>query len=495
MDLATGRFIPRRQHVVITAVQKHYRIRSSVSDENNKYISLDSSNLLTIVVANYLLWTFQTSSVKLFASVYALYVLLILFFAVIIHISTFFGPSCLEDKGYLFMDAVHLSWTTLSTVGYGAMTPQLSSKPSCMLVNALMAMEAFVGVLFGSVTGAIVFGKIVQSQTVGEVNFSSMACVVYGDAVHALNNKRNECTDKSDQQHEIPCPVLLFRMSNKLDNVRGGALVDAHVQVVGTTLVEDTHRIHHDNNDCCIQLPLTRPAVRNDTLRKPKGNIIQKMHESIVKPSMDAFERANDQACTTNYIWHDVDEEIARLMAWKEGRQTKTQTLVEEGDPAVVPARLYHSLDLETSMHPFFQRTWIVRHDLNESSPLLREAARRRIRENHGFWPSDWNNQQSVREQIRLDVMIVSLSGTNCGSGSAVNAHKLYKGDFLKVGYDFVTMLHINKITGELHVDHSQLNNIREQQGRASAPLLEVDEPSCKFSVLASDEDYASKAV
>jgi len=512
IDLATGRFINRQQNVELIrgkdAKSRHFRIRSSVAttqldeDPKLKFLILDSTQLTTWT-ADYLRWTFQTSFLNLFLSVYGLFVILIVGFALVIHGVAYYQPACVFGEGYdhLLMDSIHLSWTTLSTVGYGVTSPQLSQdRAGCILINGFMAYEAFLGVLVGSVTGAVIFGKIARNQTIGAVNFSNPVCVVYGDGVHALNNKEIEDdSDSDDDEDGIPCPVMLFRISNQLDNIRGGALVDASVSVVATTPVEkschtcgdkrfNADMIHFDENafsesmgKTSRRVPLSAWKATRKTVTRPArttGNLIQMVHQSIVKPVMFPFTTEEEEEQPYSSTDKDIEKEIEKLMTLKANREAErlnvnaNAMLVDEGDSTLVPARLFHHLKLETNTHPFFKRTWIIRHDLNEESPLLSEEARVRIQENNGCWPRDWNNHESVRKHFLANMLIVSVSGTNRGSGSTVYAHKVYKDGFLKIGYDFAPMQHVNKTTGEISVDQSLLSDVLEQQGGGGEPLF-----------------------
>jgi hypothetical protein len=147
-----------------------------------------------------------------------------------------------------------LSWTTLSTVGYGVVYPQTPlAKTRCIGVNALMAAEAFVGVLFGSVVGAIIFGKVARVQSIALVKFSDPLCIRYGTECAA--DKKDICSDsdtdeetatttaeeKDLQQDNIrlSCPILEFRLINNFSKTKGGEIMDARINVVATKLAKD----------------------------------------------------------------------------------------------------------------------------------------------------------------------------------------------------------------------------------------------------------------
>lgn len=67
------------------------------------------------------------------------------------------GSSCIygEESGHSttaarYEIAFDLSWSTFTTVGYGAVSP-LSESSGCYAIRLVCALVAFVGVLFGSV--------------------------------------------------------------------------------------------------------------------------------------------------------------------------------------------------------------------------------------------------------------------------------------------------------------------------------------------------------
>jgi hypothetical protein len=130
-------------------------------------------------------------------------------------------------------------------------------------INALMALEAFVGVLFSSIVAAILVGKIARVQSIAPVTFSHPICVRYGtgvaledddndsdsdnedsnDGVAKANEKGEDDVDRKDGGQKAsprtwPCPVLEFRLINDLAAVVGGEVIDAKVACVASTLEE-----------------------------------------------------------------------------------------------------------------------------------------------------------------------------------------------------------------------------------------------------------------
>lgn len=110
-----------------------------------------------------------------------------------------------------------------------------------------MAVEAFVGVLFGAVAGAITFSKIARIQSIAQVKFSDPMCIRYGTGVMQPNDTTDDDDNDDDNDDglskkdtiDLPCPVLEFRLVNLLNGEKGGEIVNASVNVVASILVAD----------------------------------------------------------------------------------------------------------------------------------------------------------------------------------------------------------------------------------------------------------------
>jgi hypothetical protein len=86
---------------------------------------------------------------------------------------------------------------------------------------------------------------------------------------------------------------------------------------------------------------------------------------------------------------------------------------------------LYCRMKMETHEHPYFNRVWVVRHRLDQHSPLLRERDRREIRRLGGKWPMRLNNAMAIRKSLHFNAILVSLNGLANMSASAVYAQKI----------------------------------------------------------------------
>lgn len=125
----------------------------------------------------------------------------------------------------------------------------------------------------------------------------------------------------------------------------------------------------------------------------------------------------------------------------------------------------YVRVNLVDYEHPFLSRIWHGVHILDASSPLLTDAARERIRENHGSWPSKWFDPEIIRSKLEFHDLNVMVTGLSNISAVTVHAYKRYKiGDVL-IGFNFAPMVFRDIDKGNLEVDLSLSNDVREQAG------------------------------
>ena len=136
-----------------------YRIRSRTTtqkmDAANNFILTDG--LGTRLINDFLRWTFRAAFFQVFLAGYAAWLVLVVAFAAVVYAIGRAKPECIAagDSDFLwagtqFMDAVQLSWTTLSTVGYGIVAPNVNNEDGhlrCIGVKFLMAFE---GTLFSA---------------------------------------------------------------------------------------------------------------------------------------------------------------------------------------------------------------------------------------------------------------------------------------------------------------------------------------------------------
>lgn len=153
------------------------------------------------IVMSYLRWSFRASFAAVFLSAALGFLGATMLFAFMIWRIGVRHPDCIGGVDFendYFMDAFALSWTTFSTVGYGLVYSGISAdKPDikvCTGITILVTIEAFVGVLFASFCGAIVFGKINRIQSFAQVTFSDPIVIRYGSG--SANRGRQRQRDR-----------------------------------------------------------------------------------------------------------------------------------------------------------------------------------------------------------------------------------------------------------------------------------------------------------
>jgi hypothetical protein len=487
-------------------------------------------------VTAYLNWTFRASFLKVIFTAAVGFYILTLFFALLIFWSGVNHPECIHVNGQdfgasgdgnRFRDAYALSWTTFSTVvcccilivsfaktmipekeslnslllrclkqGYGLVHPSTSGTvvderyKACTGAQILTTFESFVGLLYASFCGAIIFGKVARTRSHAQVIFSDPIVVRYGTGVVEATSDDSSSEEEANvaKEERLPCPVLEFRVLNRLHSVKGGEIMDATMNVVASI----------DESQACTTV---RRAARG---RRRKGRR-KRQPSNHRRPAIPCTVSEQQSLEASAMSLSNDDDDSVRAALFLDQTGGKTYQAVDEdlgGD--CTPRRIFAKLELETPEHPFFKRVWTACHTLNAASPLLSTQIRRRIRENNGFWPSDLNHYNHVRACIHFDQILVSLSGTSNADANSVYSQKVY--DYVdgmshaytctkngrrllvdvffavpneafvsfvlvNVGYRFANVIYRDMGDGSLGVDHTIINDVLEQVGGGAEPL------------------------
>jgi len=318
-----------------------------------------------------------------------------------------------------------------------------------------------VGVLFASMCGAIVFAKISRSQSYAQVVFSDPMVIRYGSG---LQSEQDAGSDDESTEEEAgkryPCPILEFRVINRMSGTPGGEILDASVNIVASI----------DANQAC-------PSVRKAAARRRRGKKGKKGG-----PRRQAASSAIRRRSSANVTKVPEDKPIdsseslrhlydAALSTAQSGGQPH-QAFEEDPTGHIVAKRIFAKLEMESPDHPFFKRVWILRHTLDENSPLLRAHARHMVQRNAGFWPKELNNPDGVRAAVLFDQILVSMSGTSNADANSVYAQKIYHFSDVNVGYRFVNLLYRDPTDGSLQIDPRLLNDVSEQAGGGGESLV-----------------------
>jgi len=340
-----------------------------------------------------------------------------------------------------FANGFALSWTTLSTVGYGSTYPALghenNNKANCFAINFLLSMEALLGVLYSGFCGAILFGKVLRIQSHAQVVFSDPIVIRYGTGVaHDYGNG----SDDDEEEQAIPNPVLEFRIVNRLYKEVGGEIMDATLNVVANITADDADKTTEG------------------------GLSVRSANQSVSSLPSDTLVHADSE--DHSEAFHAFDSEHMQNTS----SQADTQ-MEDELTSRVVSKQIFSKMIIEASDHPFFKRVWLARHELNEYSPLVKNRVRRYMRKHGGAWPRKLNNYEGIRDSLKFNQILVSLNGVSNISASDVYAQRIYDFVDINVGYQFVNLLY-REDDGSLGVDVDLVNDVKEQDGGGGEPLV-----------------------
>lgn len=385
--------------------------------------------------------------------------ILTLLFAVFIWISGLRQPECIggvsggHSSSDFFSDAFILSWTTFSTVGYGLIYSGISADSSiadirvCTAITILVSLEAFVGVLFGSMCGAVLFIKVSRVQSFAQVTFGEIICIRYGSGLLAESddddNGTAESLSSADDRDFYPSPILELRVANRLHSIKGGEIIDATVNLVASI----------DASQVCT-------PVRTISRGRKRSGTKKIQHTRTL----------SDESTDSSVV-------VARSSQKKVRNLHRTSALHEDPTGHFVPKRIMSKLECWTHDHPFFKRVFVLQHTLDHTSPLLTPDARQRVRLANGLWPKDMATAHAVRNALYFDHLLVSLSGTSNADAKSVYAQTVYEFADVHVGYSFVNMLYRDTLDGSLKVDIDLINDVVEQTGGGGEPLQRRNGP------------------
>ena len=256
----------------------------------------------------------------------------------------------------------------------------------------------------------------------------------------------------STNLNQLPLPVLEFRLANRMHNVMGGEIMD-----------------------CTLNIVASIDSSRADSLRQHGRRHRRRKGKRVPRQP------------NVNFFSGDSTKDLAVTETDKSSIQQLTDSLrrralqpdppfEEDAFGKITSKRIFVKLHVETQDHPFFRRTWTVRHVLDLESPILADDAKKAIRLNNGFWPKELNDAASVRACLNVDQILLSFSGTSNADANSVYAQKIYDAQSIKIGYVFLSMLYKTEESelGVMMVDLTAINDLEEQHGGGGESFEEV---------------------
>eukprot|EP00985_Skeletonema_marinoi_P012798 scaffold6264_cov73-Skeletonema_marinoi.AAC.4 len=377
--------------------QEVRRVRMSMDKQifippknRNKGILSAFGHLLAGRVVDCVLWTYQAGFGKVMLLFLTFYVVNIFFWAGVMYaVDNSTGGRCIHDESFdasaftsleRYEFAFELSWTTFTTVGYGAIGPA-ADVPRCypirlttaaIMYSKLMRLLAKAHVTFSS-TLCVQFGRGNEGSTVrfGQFNFRASvapAMAMKSISMEDLLNDSDEDTNKREDPlstSDEGFPVIEFRMVNDRANHEGSEIWDAQIRGI-------------------IQL------------------------KKDVNPSNKPNAKATGGESTL-----DLDK------------------------------KAYYQFALTPDSHPHFSRIWYARHVLNAESPLLKREIRDMIVQEGGKWDKDFNTASEIRQCLNEFISLrITLSGTSAVSANTVFAEHVYEYEDVVVGWRFANMVY-----------------------------------------------------
>jgi hypothetical protein len=368
--------------------------------------------------------------------------------------------------------------------GYGiiylGLSPEVTDIRRCTGITIIVALEAFVGMLFASFCCAILFIKVSRVQSIAQVAFSKPIVVRFGNGVNNHDDEPmsdDSSTFSAEETNHLPCPVLEFRIANRMHNVMDGEIVDCTVNIVASI---DASQLYHS-----VQNPTRRRRGRKGG-RREGGGPSPPANRSLLSRRNGLSFRRSALARNESPIENDVEDgtNTRKSDEWSErenpsntssnysASDQKSQETTAEEDHNGVARRVFSKLVVEPYEHPFFNRIWTIRHTLNEESPLLKRAARQLLKQNNGFWPKELNNAEAVRKSFHFDSFLVSFAGTSNADCNSVYAQHVYDFDDIFIGWSFCNMLYRDEDNEDcICVDMSLLDDVIEQTGGGAEEL------------------------
>jgi hypothetical protein len=260
---------------------------------------------------------------------------------------------------------------------------------------------------------------------------------------------------EDDGEQQYPCPVLEFRVVNRLFNEPGGEIMDATLNVVGNVDADDADLSVHYS--------------AFDSERSQHTASLISDHDSASEHSGSELSGTLSERSARMRTMRKVLSPVLSSLVKQQNRDH--QTVDEDPSARLVSKHIFSKMLIEASDHPFFKRVWLARHILDEHSPILKPRVRKLIRKNGGRWPERLTNYTSIRDSLRFNQILVSLNGVSNVSASSVYAQKIYDFVDVNIGYQFVNILY-RDTEGRLGVDIDLVNDVKESFAGGGEPLM-----------------------
>jgi hypothetical protein len=334
-------------------------------------------------------------------------------------------------------------------------------------------------ITFCFIPGAILFLKVSRIQSFAQVAFSDPILIRYGTGVQITDYDQDDdgkLNDDNDPEHYLNqpneskcgCPILEFRIVNRMNHIVGGELIDCCINIVASVDAKQTSGLSETTN--------TRKRRRR---RGRKGKAGPNRGSVTRRRGKDDNDDDDDDDSDEDSENEQANIANLKKMGLMEGggnhgivsSMRSNNEVAHDWEQHDGPRRVFIKVEPESMDHPFFKRVWLIRHVLNEESPILNCNARDMLKRNNGYWPKELNNPKGIRASIHFDTLVVSFSGLSNADANSVYAQHIYDFGDVSVGYSFCNMLYRDLDDEQLFVDMTLINDVMEQNGGGGEEL------------------------
>ena len=481
------------QYMVCSPMKRYKKRSSLIATQENQYFIPPPEENTTFIESiiyimngygqDFIVWIYQASFFSvLVVSLTAYYALVLSFAAVLVAMERLSDGRCnivsdtFMSTDSMFELAFELSWSTFTTVGYGAVAP---SGEDCYPLRVLCSLFAFLGLLFNSLSAAIFFSKLERVLTKASVTFSSCICLQFSTtdaergaeggaergARRSLENYRKMgfSLRSIDQGSAVPYPYLEFRIVNDHANHKSRAVRNAtcaamvslsgrHAEIISNEL--------RSSSDLYKEV-VTRSSSVDDEKGKGRGSSSTDTNNNVSlkiggKKRTGLFRSSfkGNSSDDVGGLDQDENDELTSIQDEAVLQPTRrrrnparskrldaigltesisaTAIIVQENDHgqgqhATPEGRVYFPLKLEPSTNAYMSKVWYVRHYLDAKSPLLSFNVREKLKRD-GCWDPELDTYQDMISSLAdFHKISVTFKGTSSASNSLLFTQKLCK--------------------------------------------------------------------
>eukprot|EP00980_Cylindrotheca_fusiformis_P017948 scaffold5703_cov132-Cylindrotheca_fusiformis.AAC.7 len=403
------------------------------------------------MVTSYLFWAFRSSFLAVLVSAAVWFGWITFSFGALLYAFAKLHPGCMYVAGILMSSTASL----ITSLCYTSTTNNNRDMELFFLELRQRRRAILIAV------GPSLFYRrlkrlwVTRVSSSAQVVFSDPILIRFGNGVKGGNPTEDDSSDESADDdsyvkeaspHYFPCPVLEFRLINRLAFQKKGEIIDASLNIVASV---DSSQVPGLNGKSGKK---RKKGKRGKSRAGSSGGGSRRMQDDYDKPSEAEMTKSR--------------QKVRRILSESE----RTSRMASSDDPTVADRREFAKLYVESQDHPFFKRVWVARHILDQDSPLLSNDAKALIQIHGGRWPAELNSAAAVRASVHFDQILVSLSGTSNADANTVYGQKIYDYSDLVVGYRFCNMMY-REPDGSLGVDRHLLNDVQEQSGGGGEEL------------------------